>query len=69
MTFLRAYFRNIAKPPARAERRSRQRESCERCEGQRFLVSNAGCAICTDCGTPLLRHAHRRLRVVALEVP
>ena len=58
---LKEYLEKLARLPAIAPlREPKRRESCERCDGEVFLISTAGCAICAGCGTALVRRAHRR---------
>jgi hypothetical protein len=55
MTF-KDYFEKQAAQPALAPRREYvQRKSCDRCDGEVFLIHSDETAICAGCGAPLRR--------------
>jgi hypothetical protein len=54
MLSFKDYLERLAARPALAPRRERvERRSCERCDGEVFLISSRGDATCAGCGLPL----------------
>jgi hypothetical protein len=55
MTFKDYFEKQAAQPALAPHREPVRRKSCDRCDGEVFLIQTDDSAICAGCGAPLRR--------------